>query len=89
MQETIARFGALAKLAEQKHQELMEECYGFGDAIAGLDVNPGGSFTSMRQWHWRLSSRFTDYICGSKPNTVRITTSARPCNAKGARGARC
>lgn len=62
VQETIARFGALAKLAEKKRQEFMEERYGFADALAGLDVNPGGSFTMMRQWYWRLGGRFTDYL---------------------------
>jgi hypothetical protein len=61
VQETIARFGALIKLAEQRRLEFMEERYGFGDSLAGLEVNPGGSFAAMRQWYWRLGAKFADY----------------------------
>ena len=59
--ETIARFGALIKLAEQRRLDFLEERYGFGDALAGLDVNPGGSFAAMRVWYWRLGAKFADY----------------------------
>jgi hypothetical protein len=62
VQETIARFAALAKLAEQRKQDYLEERYGFADALAGLDVNPGGSFSTMRQWYWRLGGRYADYL---------------------------
>ncbi|MBC8066032.1 MAG: hypothetical protein H7Y17_14460, partial [Chlorobia bacterium] len=61
VQETIARFSALAKLAESRRLEFMEERYGFTDALSGLDVNPGGSFVAMRQWYWRMGTRFATY----------------------------
>ncbi len=61
VQETIARFGAMMKLAEQRRLDFLEERYGFGDALAGLDVNPGGSFAAMRGWYWRMGTRFADY----------------------------
>jgi hypothetical protein len=61
VQETIARFAALKKIAEDRHFDMMEERYGFGDALAGLDVNPGGSYAMMRQWYWRLGTRFANY----------------------------
>ncbi len=61
VQETIARFAALRKFAEDRRIDMMEERYGFGDALAGLDVNPGGSYMSMRQWYWRLGGRFAAY----------------------------
>ena len=61
VQETIARFAALKKLAEERRVDMMEERYGFGDALAGLDVNPGGSYAAMRQWYWRLAGRFAAY----------------------------
>ncbi len=61
VQETIARFAALRKLGEERRIDMMEERYGFGDSLSGLDVNPGGSFAAMRQWYWRLASRFAAY----------------------------
>lgn len=61
VQETILRFAAMKKFAEEHRIEMMEERYGFGDALAGLEVNPGGSFVMMRQWYWRLGTRFANY----------------------------
>lgn len=60
-QETIARFGFLVKKAEERKLDVLEERYGFADALGGFDVNPGGSYASMRQWFWRLSNRFAPY----------------------------
>lgn len=61
VQETIARFSAMMKLAEQRKLDFLEERYGFGDALAGLEVNPGGSFAAMRAWYWRMGTRFANY----------------------------
>jgi hypothetical protein len=61
VQETIARFSALMKLAEQRRLDFLEERYGFSDALAGLDVNPGGSYTAMRRWYWSMGSKFANY----------------------------
>lgn len=60
-QETIARFSFMVKMAEDKRADVLEEQYGFTDAMNGFEVNPGGSFATMRQWYWKLSNRFAKY----------------------------
>lgn len=61
VQETIARFAAMMKISEQRKIDFIEERYGFADSLAGLDVNPGGSFATMRQWYWRLGTQYASY----------------------------
>jgi len=87
-QETIARFGYLAKLAEEKRMEIYEEKFHFADALAGFDANPGGNFYSMREWFWKLSSRFAPYVW-QEAEFSKINNFSEPLSQMGCSNAWC
>lgn len=87
-QETIARFGYLAKLAEEKRMEIYEEKFHFADALTGFDANPGGNFYSMREWFWKLSSRFAPYVW-QEAEFSKINNFSEPLSQMGCSNAWC
>jgi hypothetical protein len=86
--ETLARFDALCKAAEKRRMDPTEERYYFSDAYAGFDRNPGGSFSTMRRWFWRLSDRVASYTWleaeASRDYNFSETILSAGCSAGGA-----
>lgn len=55
--ETMREFEQLVQAADAQHRDVSEERIGFRDALNGFDRNPGGNFSAMRNYLYRLGAK--------------------------------
>lgn len=60
--KTMASYGALARLNQDKKRDIVEETLMFNDYVRGLDRNPGGNFTLLRELYRRMCLRIGDAL---------------------------
>ena len=60
--KTMTNYGALARLNQNKKRDIVEETLMFNDYVRGLDRNPGGNFTLLRDIYRRMCLRVGDAL---------------------------
>lgn len=75
LKETIETFGRLAAYAENGRRVGTEETFGFRDAVANFDTNPGGSYATMRRQLRAFASQLSPLSWIEAESTVDTTFS--------------
>lgn len=84
--ELVFRAGSLAGLAEGVRNDVNDIVFLFREAYAGIDRNPGGAYTSMREHFNKLSLRLAKYMwieAESSKETNFSETKATPGTSNG------